>query len=215
MSLMQQLLEQHDADVQARILQIVNHLNLDENDPVFLLMLSISTVQALVEVAPNELKQTYQYCHQQLLSDLDKYEKAASRGVEAKIAQMAEEIVRKAGASKSLVTLKSVVLAALASSLVLGLGILSGAALSERKYQADPAGRRLLTTEQIDALEWAMSKPGRYARQFLHWNDSVLNGECRAQVKGLNVTLQYGSRIAIDGFCFVWVVSPEKRRFAK
>jgi hypothetical protein len=71
-----------------------------------------------------------------------------------------------------------------------------------------------LTQEQAEALRWASSAEGKFARNFMKWNsDSLTNLECKKDVRRLGVTLEVAGRPATSGFCTIWVESPEHRKF--
>jgi hypothetical protein len=211
-TLLQQLLKTHDADVQSRVLQVVKATGISENDPIFLLLVATSTVQVLIQEAPDHLKQTYEFFHQQMMADIKGYEKAAARGIEARLADAVQEVIRKAKAAEKEPHWKVFGITGLMTLMVLFTGVVAG-------YSMSAAGRVTfrqqgnLSLEEAQALDWALSPEGQYARQLLLWNDSLMGGQCQAQVQHLNIRLQYGSLTARNGFCFLWVQPPEKREF--
>ncbi len=71
-----------------------------------------------------------------------------------------------------------------------------------------------LTQEQAEALRWATSGQGKFARNLMKWNsDSLTNLECKKDVKRLGVTLEVAGRPSTSGFCTIWVEPVEKRKF--
>ena len=71
-----------------------------------------------------------------------------------------------------------------------------------------------LTQEQAEALRWATSGEGKFARNLMKWNsDSLTNLECKKDVKRLGVTLEVAGRPATSGFCTIWVEPVQKRKF--
>ncbi|MEQ9667705.1 DUF6753 family protein [Coleofasciculus sp. G2-EDA-02] len=71
-----------------------------------------------------------------------------------------------------------------------------------------------LTQEQAEALRWATSAEGKFARNLMRWNgDSLTNLECKKEVQRLGVTLEVAGRPATSGFCTIWVEPVEKRKF--
>ncbi len=61
-----------------------------------------------------------------------------------------------------------------------------------------------LTQEQAEALRWATSGEGKFARNLMKWNsDSLTNLECNKDIKRLGVTLEVAGRPAISGFCTI------------
>jgi hypothetical protein len=70
------------------------------------------------------------------------------------------------------------------------------------------------THEQAEALEWATSAEGKFARNLMKWNsDSLSDLECKKEVRRLGVTLEVAGRPATSGFCTIWVEPVEKRKF--
>jgi hypothetical protein len=85
----------------------------------------------------------------------------------------------------------------------------------------DPTGPRQLTLEQAEALQWAASAEGKFARSFMSWNQDLLSRDrtgqlaCANEVKRLGVTLEMlPDRKATAGFCTLWVQPPNQREFA-
>lgn len=73
-----------------------------------------------------------------------------------------------------------------------------------------------LTEEQAEALPWATSGEGKFARNLMKWNsDSLTNLECKKDVKRLGVTLEVAGRSATSGFCTIWVEPPKQRKFSR
>ena len=71
-----------------------------------------------------------------------------------------------------------------------------------------------LTQEQAEALRWATSAEGKFARNLMKWNsDSLSNLECKKDVLRLGVTLEVAGRPATSGFCTILVEPVEKRKF--
>jgi hypothetical protein len=242
-NLLQELLSQHDPDVQTTILEITRKTGITPNDPIFLLLLGTSTIQVLLKTAPQELKQTYEYCHQQVIGHLEQYEKAACRGIEAQVASMAERLVKKGGEAevKEEVNPKTseptdeapqkrdffsklkqnwapLLIGSGTMLIMLSAGILSG--IIWEKYAnaqvgLDPIGKRQLTKPEAEALIWATSPDGQYAKQLMGWNDSLRGGQYQQLVDGLGIEMRYGTQKAKRGFCFLWVVPPEQRELSE
>ncbi|MGP1373389.1 MAG: DUF6753 family protein [Almyronema sp.] len=210
------LLEGVDADTQAKILRITNAFGLKKDDPLFLIALASSSVQALLEETPKQLQHTIEIACQQALDRVDNYEKAAKRGIERQIAEAVKELIQKAGASKAQVTIKSLIAAGAIAFGFLGLGLLGGWGYGQwRQSQVEMASGepRQLTLEEAEALDWATSAEGQLARNIVTWNEDLLGGECQQQVQELGITIQIGSHQAKSGFCLLWTQPPEKREF--
>jgi len=106
---------------------------------------------------------------------------------------------------------------AVLGSLLLAAGSSVGFALAQAQQptplyvteQQEP-----LTLEEADLLAWATSERGQLAYNLMDWNSGILDSlSCTEEVKRLGVTLKVQGRPATYGFCTVWVVPPDKRRF--
>jgi hypothetical protein len=215
-TILEELLGQVDDKTEAQIRRIVSAFGIDENDALFLLLLSNSSVQVLLEQAPNSFRQTFEHAHQKVLDSIEQYEQAARRGVERQVSESVKELMQKAGATKARVTLKSLIGAGAIALGLVGLGLLGGwsyARWQQSQIQMAPGEPRQLTLQEAEALDWATSEEGQYARQLLEWNEALLGGNCQQQVKDLGVTIQMGTRKAKSGFCLVWTQPPSEREF--
>lgn len=213
-NLLNEVLEKYDDKTKAQILMEVQRGGVSENDPIFRLALIIYENTIHLRNAPADIKATFEYCHQQVLQNLSNYENAAARGIEAKLSEAVEQVIDNARQPNRKPKLLALSLAGLISAGLIGLGFVTGVTMENArtaKVQIDPNGN--LTVEQASLLQWALSADGQYAKKLVDWNDSLRNGNCQAEVRELEVTLQYGSRLAKSGFCFLWVVPPEQRRF--
>lgn len=217
-SLFDRVMRQEDnPEVRRRILAIVNETHMQEDDPTFLLLLATGRLELLLERAPRELSQTFENAHQQILGKLDGYEKAARRGVEHQVAQMASE-AGKSGGGKPAKSPSWFAVAGGVGLLMIGF-ILGAGAMKFQQSQViyAPGEARQLTLDEANALQWATSDEGQYARDLVDWNEDLLGGECQEQVEGLvdeqGLTIQMGTKYARNGFCLVWTVPPNEREF--
>jgi hypothetical protein len=70
-------------------------------------------------------------------------------------------------------------------------------------------------------MRWARSDEGRYARQLMQWNQTLLSdvgwGErlCERDAKELGITLKVDGREAKSGFCVLWTKPPGQRQLLK
>lgn len=215
-TILEELLGQVDDKTEAQIRRIVSAFGIDENDALFLLLLSNSSVQVLLEQAPNHFRQTFEYAHQKVLDSVEQYEQAARRGVERQVSESVNELVKKAGATKARASLSALIGAGAIALGLVSLGLFFGwsyAQWQQSQVTMAPGEPRQLTLEEAEALDWATSSQGRYARQILEWNEDLLGGECQEQVKELGVTIQMGTRKARSGFCLLWTQPPSEREF--
>ena len=217
-ALLDKILRQHDSPrIRENILEIVNATGVRENDPVFLLLVGTGKLQGMLETGPDQIKQTFEYAHQQILGSLEDYEQAARRGVENQVAQMAKDAIAKAGKSKAQITAQALIGGGIAALLLIAMGAAMGLAWFKTTTRLAPGGPVQLSVEEASALEWAISQEGQYARQIVTWNEDLLGGECQAQIQQFidqeGLTIQYGARKARRGICLLWIVPPEKREY--
>jgi hypothetical protein len=96
---------------------------------------------------------------------------------------------------------------------ILGLGVILGMSIPPWLGGGLSQPQRL-TMNQLEALHWAESKEGKFARNLMKWNAGYLdNFECHKDVQSLKVTLTQGNRKASSGFCILWTVPPNERKF--
>jgi hypothetical protein len=98
---------------------------------------------------------------------------------------------------------------------------------------------RKLTLEEVKALDWGLSESGRfgrnnpefmrwarsnegkYARQLMQWNQTLLSDAgwgtrlCERDVKELGITLRVDGRFAKSGFCVLWTKPPGQRQLLR
>lgn len=84
------------------------------------------------------------------------------------------------------------------------------------KPELAPGAPRQLTLDEAETLRWAKSREGKLARNLVQWNDDLLtNLDCTKDVERLGVTLNVQGKPSTFGYCALWVVPPEERRFEK
>jgi hypothetical protein len=161
-NLLEELLKDQTQNTREKVLSIVNASGIKESDPVFLLMVANSTVQILLEQAPNALKQTFTDCQQRTRDEFRGYEQAALAGIKEEVAKTAHQLVAeslaKAKESKNVVTYKSLIGAGAMMLVILLVGGMSGLGYARWIAQVDHRG---LTADEIKTLDFAQSKEGR------------------------------------------------------
>jgi hypothetical protein len=119
------------------------------------------------------------------------------------------ELTRVATSARSLVVATGILLTTLGIGALMGwMGLLWS---QERFVLGEPIH---LTQDQAEALRWATSAEGKFARNLMKWNaDSLTNLECKKDVQRLGVTREVAGRPATSEFCTVWAESIEQRKF--
>lgn len=212
------LLAGEDPEFVAKVLQIVRETGLRPNDPLFMILASTSILRVLLEDAPQQLKATYDYCNQDMLNNLSAYEAAAAKGTEKRIATAVDQLVEKTQISKARLTAQTALPVGLMFVITLALGVLGGLSFvrwQDNQVAQDPTGRRQLTLEEANALNWALSKEGKLAKNIMDWNENLANRGCERDIKELGITYRLGNKQAVSGFCTVWVAPASDRKFVK
>ncbi|BAY65578.1 hypothetical protein NIES22_56850 [Calothrix brevissima NIES-22] len=71
-----------------------------------------------------------------------------------------------------------------------------------------------LTWNELEAMNWAISSEGKFAKNLINWNRGYLeNAECIKDAQKLGLVLSQYNRKAKSGFCTIWVTPPEQRKF--
>ncbi|MBD1854785.1 MULTISPECIES: DUF6753 family protein [Leptolyngbya] len=84
------------------------------------------------------------------------------------------------------------------------------------KPELAPGAPRQLTLDEAETLRWAKTREGKLARNLVQWNDDLLSDlDCTKDVDRLGVTLNVQGKPSTFGYCALWVVPPEERRFEK
>jgi hypothetical protein len=208
----------------ARVWEIVVQTGIDPDDPAFLMLVATGRLEVLLEDSPQEMETMFDQWQTQLYDRLQTYEKVAIKGHQKAIAQTVAALIRRTEFERAIHSVPSLIAAGLLLMTTAGLGGFLGI-VGLSWYQAsrplDPTGLRQLTLKQAEALEWATSTEGEFARSLMSWNQDLLsrdrNGQlvCANEVKRLGVTLEMlPNRKATAGFCTLWVQPPNQREFA-
>lgn len=229
-SLLSLALEEQDEAFKNKVYEIVIQTGIDVDDPAFLMMIASGRLEKLLEESPKELSALFDQwsdlVHSQLADyqkGLEHYEQAAVKGQQKAIARAVSDLIRKTAVEKFLHSFNavSIGLGAVVILVAAGMGGLLGAGWATwQQAQVDysPAQPRRLTLEEANALQWAMSEDGKFARQLLEWNQDLLSRSgssrlCEQETAQLGVTRIVGSKAAKNGFCTLWVVPPAQRQF--
>jgi len=233
-NLLEVLLKDKDDLFKARVMEIVALLGIYPSDPLFYVLISTGTLQALLERSPKELEymfnawsdrlfQGFQDMDKQIQDNIDAQSKAAIKIYQKDISKGVTDVLNKTAVKQAQRSLPTLIWAGSICTVLVLAGLLTGWIAGSAKTMndlkvggLDPSGLRRLTQKELATLTWANSSDGQYARNLLEWNKDLLanNGkECQAEARSLGVVLRLGSKEAIDGFCPLWVVAPSQRNF--
>lgn len=219
-SLLEDVLSQYDdPQVRFRILQIIQKSGISQDDPIFLILLGTSSVQALLEEGPKRIRQAIEYGKNKLMTEVRGYESVAQQGVERSIAESARALIQKTSVETAQSRAMSLTISGVILLATLSLGLVGGAKFNQ--WQIASAKQDLhepvqLTMEEVKSLEWAMSEEGQYAQDLMRWNEGWLDN-CQDYMTNfaeeVGLTIQVGKRQAQSGFCLLWTEPPENREW--
>jgi len=231
--LLEILLRDKSDAFRARVMEIVALLGVYPSDPLFYVLISTGSLQALLEQSPHELEFMFNSWSDRLIDRFHQEDKALQQRMEAyssgaiklyqkDVAKGVNDLINKTSVKQAQRSLPTLIWAGGICAAILTLGLVSGwLAGSAQTANAltnrlDPKGMRRLTLNELNTLNWASSKEGRYAKNLLEWNHSLLanqGAECQQQAKNLGLVLKVGEKQTANGFCPLWVVAPNQRKF--
>jgi len=231
--LLEMELEGKDPAYRSKVIELVQLLRINPEDPVFLLLIATGRMDSEIRQFPeslaryrNNLSALFDGWSQQIMTNLDQYERVikqrlesyrqvASKMQEREMLKILQTIVGQVTVKEVLRHPSVLILSSVLTLTTLGIGSALSYFYWQAKVQYEP-GSTQLTVEQAKALQWAESQEGRYARNLSDWNRGLLeNRACVSQARRAGVSVQVtpeGQR-ATSGFCLLWVDPPSKRQF--
>jgi hypothetical protein len=227
---LERLLKEEPESVKAKVWELISEYDLTSDDPAFTLMTATGRLQVLLKDSPVELKAMFEQWQAELYAaiahyreGLKQYEQTAVKAQQTAIAHSVHTLLRKTAIDQFMHQLSaaSTILAGalLVAAAMIGGGV--GWALSTQQQnqldptQLDPQGKRQLTLEQANRLQWAVTPEGKLAQNLTEWNKDLLERDwrgqfaCEQQARKLGVTLKLGNQQAQSGFCVLWVKPPQ------
>ena len=214
-TLLGELLENQDEEFVSKLMTMVFKLGLNPNDPIFVILGALGNLEFLIEQAPAALQQQFTEWRDDIGKLQTQEHKQAISAYKKDISNAVNQLLnitdkRSSRSVRSLIPASAILLATFCFGMFTGItvppwvqGKLGGGYSNANHSQ--------LTYDQVEALNWAMSSEGKYARQIMKWNRGYLGGNCEEDVQQLGVTLTYRNRERENGFCVVWVKPPEQR----
>ncbi|MFB2880615.1 DUF6753 family protein [Floridanema aerugineum] len=216
-SLLDIALEGQSEEYKRKVLELAFKGKIEPTDPIFLILLATGRLEVLIRESPKpkDFELAFDRFLVQINKTLATHEQVVVEKQEQQIAEVINSLVRQTKLTKVVTSVRSLVVAAGVLLTTLGIGALMGwMGLLWSQGGFAPGEAVHLTQEQAEALRWATSNEGKFARNLMRWNsDSLTNLECKKDVKRLGVTLEVAGRPATEGFCTIWVESLEKRKF--
>jgi hypothetical protein len=216
-SLLDIALEGQSEEYRRKVLELAFKGKIEPTDPIFLILLAAGRLEVLIQESPKpeDFELAFDRWVGRINKTLASYERVAVEKQEGQIAEAVNSLVRQTELRRVATSAGSLVVAAGILLTTLGVGALMGwmgVLWSQGGFAPGEAVH--LTQEQAEALRWATSGEGKFARNLMKWNsDGLTNLECKKDVRRLGVTLEVGGRPATEGFCTIWVEPVENRRF--
>jgi len=211
-------LEGYGDEFKGKVLDIVTKTGLEPDDPLFLVLAATGRLEVLLEDAPDTLGQLFKNWSRELARNLELVESATVERQKAAIAKAAGELISRAEKQEAERLFTSIFPAAGLVLSILGLGFILGMSVPPWLQGVWGGGyvesNTSLTFNQLQALRWAESGEGKFARNLMRWNTGYLDTkECLKDPQRLKVILNLNGRKAYSGFCVVWTVPPNERKF--
>jgi hypothetical protein len=208
-SLLEKLLDGRSEEFKRKVFQLVSQTGYSEGDPLFVILLATGTLQTLLNEKPVEIDEMFNCWLKSITKSMDSVEQEIVERQKTAITQAAGDLIRKAERQEASRFFKSILPGVIAVSVVMFIGFVVGATVPPALKGGYVAGQNL-TADDVEALRWANSKDGKYARQLMAWNYDYLK-VCDQDTTKISVKLQMGQREAKSGFCLLWVKPPEQR----
>lgn len=208
-TLLEKLLEGRSEEFKRKVFQLVSQTGYSEGDPLFVILLATGTLQTLLNEKPVEIDEMFNRWFNSITKTMDLVEQEIVERQKEAIAKAAGDLIRKAERQEAGRFFTSILPGAIAASAILVVGFIAGATVPPALKGGYVAGEKL-TADDVEALRWANSSEGKYARQLMGWNADYLK-ICDKDTAKMSVTLQMGQREASKGFCLLWTRPPEQR----
>ncbi|MBP5974214.1 hypothetical protein HW132_16060 [Brasilonema sp. CT11] len=196
-----------------RVWDYVDKSGLTPDDPLFLVLVATGRLEVLLEDAPDTLEQLFKNWSKEISRNLELVESATIERQKLAIARAVADLIKKAEQQEAQRLFTSIVPATGLVIAILGLGIILGMSIPPW-LEGGLSEPQRLTINQLEALRWAESNEGEFARNLMKLNAGYLdNFECQKDAQSLKVTLTQGNRKASSGFCILWTVPPNERKF--
>lgn len=211
-------LEGKSEDFKRKVLEIVHLAQLPPDDPTFLLLISTGRLEVLLDEAPRALDALFKHWTTDIRQTFELVNHAFKEKQMLAIAEAARDLISMAERKEQTRFFGSLLPAVGIFLAVLGLGFAIGHLVGYADFTRATGGyvdkEVKLTLDEAESLRWAQSSEGKFARNLMKWNRGYLdNRACLADAKRLNVRLLLDGRPVKEGFCTIWTVPPEQRKY--
>ncbi|NJL81269.1 MAG: hypothetical protein HC917_25295 [Richelia sp. SM2_1_7] len=218
--LLTEALKGKSEDFKHRVMDFVGKSGLSKDDPLFLVLVATGQLEVMLEDAPETLKVLFKTWNQDLANNLEKVEQVAVERQKVAIDRAAQALIHESLVREGRNIINSIYPAAIVFFLIFAAGFIGGVSIPPWIVGVLGKGYTLvksdtLTWEELDAMKWAISSEGKFARNLINWNRGYLeNGECIKDVQKLGVVLSQYNRKAKSGFCLIWTKPPQERNLS-
>ena len=202
-----------------RVLDFALSCGLSPNDPLFLVLIATGQLEVMLEDAPKSLEILFKNWSQDLARNLELVEQVTVERQKVAINRAANALIHEALLREGRNILNSVFPATIVFCLIFGVGFIAGISIPPWVFGILGGGytkvqSNSLTWDELEAMKWGMSGEGKFARNLINWNRGYLdNKECVKDAQRLGVVLSQYGRKGKSGFCLIWIVPPNKRKF--
>ncbi len=208
-------LEGQSDEFKRKVLEIVHLSGLPPDDPTFLTLVATGRLEVMLSDTPQALDRLFKSWITETRRSFELVDHALIERQKLAIATAAADLIRTAERQEAKRFFGSLVPAAGILLAVLGLGFVMGTTVPPWLQGGYMEKSTKLTYKQYEAMQWAQSKEGQFARNLMKWNKGYLdNLACTQDVRRLNLNLKLDGRPATYGFCAIWVTAPENRKYS-
>ncbi len=221
LNLLEHCLHDKNTIYTSKILTIMLTYKIKADDPIFLLLLSVSELELILVNTPmammafgEEMIEELENLFQEYFgadTNVNKRLELATAEYNASVASSAQQIIdsiseRRFYGNVSAIA-KTVVPAFALLGLSFGLGVFGTLHVNKLSTKA-LIGEGKLTVEQAQLLEWAESKSGKQAKLISELNGNYIGKKCEADAQSLNVKFSFGNRELESGYCVLLIDKP-------
>jgi hypothetical protein len=206
-------------DFKRRVLDFASRSGLSHDDPLFLVLVATGQLEVMLQDAPHTLQLLFHTWNKELAHNLEQVEQVTVERQKVAINRAAQALIHESLLREGRNIINSVFPAAIVFFLVFSIGFISGISIPPLLFGFLGGGYTKvistnLTWNELEAMKWAISREGKFARNLINWNRGYLeNEECIKDAQNLGVTLSQNNRKGKSGFCLIWIKSPQERKF--
>ncbi|NJN11739.1 MAG: hypothetical protein HC836_39805 [Richelia sp. RM2_1_2] len=218
--LLAEALKGKSEDFKHRVMDFAGKSGLSKDDPLFLVLIATGQLEVMLEDAPETLQVLFKTWNRDLASNLEKVEQVAVERQKVAIDRAAQALIHESLVREGRNIINSIYPAVIVFFLIFAAGFIGGVSIPPWIVGVLGKGYTLvksntLTWEELDAMKWAMSSEGKFAKNLINWNRGYLeNGECIKDTQKLGVVLSQYNRKAKSGFCLIWTKPPQERKLS-